>query len=140
MESFCIHGHALTPDNLYAFNLSSGEKTYFQCQRKLKRGKKDFCVEYKGGKCVDCNGVFPSCCYQFDHRVPDDKSFGITDSMAKPVELLKPELDKCDLVCTNCHAVRIFGNEQISAKISRGMKTFVAAKGGNKETHGNFLS
>jgi hypothetical protein len=82
------------------------------------REKKAQLVEYKGGKCVDCGGVFPSCCYHFDHKDPLQKSAGIAQLMHKPLEEIKLEADKCDLVCANCHAIRTFGNTAVGQKIS----------------------
>lgn len=55
--------------------------------------------------CADCGGVFPPCAMDFDHRDPDLKSFGIgpaTTSLA----LILAEIEKCDVVCANCHRIR----------------------------------
>jgi hypothetical protein len=62
-------------------------------------------VAYKGGKCVDCGGTFPDCCMDFDHRDPSKKSFNIA-AKHWSVSRLKNEVDKCDLVCSNCHRER----------------------------------
>ena len=43
------------------------------------REKKAKLVAYKGGKCLDCGGVFPNCCFTFDHRDPFEKSFTISN-------------------------------------------------------------
>ena len=40
---------------------------------------------------------------KFHHRDPLTKSFGIGGSHCRKWELLIKELDKCDLVCSNCH-------------------------------------
>jgi len=82
------------------------------------REKKAQLVEYKGGQCLDCSGVFPTCCYHFDHRDPLQKSAGIAQMMHRPIEEIKQEADKCDLVCANCHAIRTYGNELVGRKIS----------------------
>jgi hypothetical protein len=68
------------------------------------REHKAILVEYKGGHCVDCGGIFPACCYDFDHL--RDKAFEIGWSMGRRIEVLKAEADKCDLVCSNCHRIR----------------------------------
>lgn len=86
--------------------------------KSLVRDKKTQLVEYKGGKCIDCGGVFSPCCYHFDHRDPFSKKAGIAKIIHRPLEELKTEADKCDLVCANCHAIRTFGDERIGAKIS----------------------
>lgn len=68
-------------------------------------------VEYLGGKCVDC-GLKDSCMgvYDFHHRNPSQKSYSIGDlfkgKSARQLDDIKPELDKCDLLCANCHRRR----------------------------------
>ena len=81
--------------------------------------KKSRLVVYKGGKCFDCGRIFPQCCYDFDHRDPNQKSFGISQRMGLPLEELMIEADKCDLVCSNCHRIRTAGNPAISQKITK---------------------
>jgi len=84
------------------------------------RDKKTKLVAYKGGKCLDCGGEFPICCFHFDHRDPFEKSFTISDWGHSFEECIK-EVDKCDLVCANCHAIRTAGNPVIRAKRSFAM-------------------
>lgn len=85
-------------------------------------------VEYKGGKCEICgyNKCFRS--LQFHHINPKDKLFGIgssgcTRSWAK----VKNELDKCILVCSNCHG-------EIHDKILTGEERFELSMGDKSPT------
>src|ERR1700674_2170899 len=80
--------------------------------------KKHQLVIYKGGKCQDCNGTFPDCCFDFDHCDPREKSFCIAASYGKPLTILMAEVDKCDLVCANCHRIRTAANPIIAQMIS----------------------
>lgn len=69
---------------------------------KQKRKKK--CVEYKGGKCENCG--YDKCinALEFHHRDPNEKDFNIsTFGYRMSFEELKKELDKCALLCANCH-------------------------------------
>lgn len=76
-------------------------------RRKIKRQ----CVEYLGGKCFDCGlrtDRFEV--YDFHHRDPCQKDLAIgkqTITFSK----LKSELDKCDLLCANCHRLK-HGNSE----------------------------
>ena len=70
----------------------------------LARARKAALIAYLGGACKDCGGVFPACCYDFDHL--RDKCFEIGHSMLTSFEKLKAEAEKCDLVCANCHRIR----------------------------------
>lgn len=69
-------------------------------RRKLKKK----CIEYKGGKCIRCGYCKCDSALAFHHINPEDKSFAIASGgYVKKWETLKQELDKCILVCQNCH-------------------------------------
>jgi hypothetical protein len=63
--------------------------------------RKQAAVDYKGGKCVKCG--YNKClgALEFHHRDPEAKEFAICKKWS--LEKMKAELDKCDLVCSNCH-------------------------------------
>lgn len=69
------------------------------CARKTKLKA----IEYKGGKCLICGYNKSVRALQFHHINPKEKDFGISGT-TKSFEKLKPELDKCVLLCANCHA------------------------------------
>lgn len=77
-------------------------------QKEKGRANKLKAIEYKGGKCMDCNNVFPACCYDFHHIDPKIKDSGIARIMGRDFENIKLELDKCVLLCANCHRIRHF--------------------------------
>ena len=77
--------------------------------RKYRRDSKVKLVALKGGKCFDCGVVFPPYVFHFDHRDPSTKSFGISSTgLTRKFSDLVCEVEKCDLVCANCHAVRTY--------------------------------
>lgn len=57
--------------------------------------------------CVDC-GISHPAILQFHHRDRTEKSFTISNviSRAKSVKQITSEIEKCDVVCVNCHAKR----------------------------------
>jgi predicted HNH restriction endonuclease len=59
-------------------------------------------VEYKGGKCEVCG--YNKCIQSlvFHHRDPSEKEFGITGK-TRAFAKMKLEVDKCFLLCANCH-------------------------------------
>ena len=74
--------------------------------RRLLERERDIkarCVEYRGGICMGCGLTFHNACYDFHHLEPEHKDFNIGALKSKSFESLKPELDKCALVCVNCH-------------------------------------
>jgi hypothetical protein len=61
-------------------------------------------VEYKGGECEICS--YDKCpqSLQFHHKDPAEKEFSLsTKGIARSWDRVKKELDKCSLVCANCH-------------------------------------
>jgi hypothetical protein len=64
-------------------------------------------VEYKGGKCLDCGLQTQNyCVYDFHHLDPTKKDFSFSSSYSKSLKQGIPELDKCVLLCANCHRIR----------------------------------
>lgn len=66
--------------------------------------------------CADC-GYNNWIALQFDHREPKNKSFSICDHLTKSLSTLKSEIDKCDIVCANCHIIRtanMFGSWRLT--------------------------
>ena len=72
-----------------------------------QRNFKKLAVEYKGGSCEDCGTIDHQAIYDFHHMNPDEKDFNISKvratSWSKKIE---NELDKCLLLCANCHRKR----------------------------------
>lgn len=64
---------------------------------------KETCVNYMGGKCSRCHGKFELAQYAFHHLDPKEKDFNISEYRSASFLTIKPELDKCILVCHNCH-------------------------------------
>lgn len=71
-------------------------------------------VDYKGGKCSVCG--YDKCigALEFHHTNPEEKDFGISKS-AKGLcnEKIKKELDKCLLLCANCHREIHYANNRL---------------------------
>lgn len=61
-------------------------------------------VEYKGGKCIYCGYNRCQAALDFHHLDARSKEFGLSrDGITRSWEKTKKELDKCILVCSNCH-------------------------------------
>lgn len=85
----------------------TGKKpTCASCQVNLRRfPRKEQSVAYLGGCCTKCGYSKCIASLAFHHRDPKEKMFGIGSSVAasKPWAELQLELDKCILLCQNCH-------------------------------------
>lgn len=61
-------------------------------------------VEYKGGKCEICGYNKNYAALEFHHLDPSQKDFGIAQSgETRSWDEIQNELDKCIMVCANCH-------------------------------------
>lgn len=69
-----------------------------------RRAIKEMLINYKGGKCVRCGYDKCARALQFHHNDPTQKDFGISKQLNRDITELKAEVDKCILVCANCHA------------------------------------
>ena len=95
-----------------AFYVKKGGSPYSHCKdciaaNVLKRTReyKLKCLEYKGGKCERCGYDKHPSALQFHHLDPQVKEFGISARKTKQFDdATKLELDKCQLLCANCHA------------------------------------
>lgn len=68
------------------------------------------CVEYKGGKCEICGYNSSLEALEFHHTDKSDKNFSISKKKSCSLKTVKEELDKCKLICSNCHREEHFKN------------------------------
>ena len=76
------------------------------CSTKIRRYRaKNYAVSYLGGKCKKCNWSGDISGFDFHHRNPEEKEFCINAGTVanRKWEIIKNELDKCDLLCALCH-------------------------------------
>jgi len=69
---------------------------------KWRQDKKIKLVEYKGDCCQNCKYNKSIGALEFHHIDPNEKDFTIS-SKSYAFERLKKEVDKCVLLCSNCH-------------------------------------
>ena len=71
----------------------------------MRRYIKKWAIEYKGGKCKICGYNKYNGALEFHHLNSDEKDFIIGDRNLPTSEwpLIQKELDKCILLCSNCH-------------------------------------
>jgi hypothetical protein len=68
-----------------------------------RRELKAWMIEYKGGACQLCGYLNHWAALTFHHVDPRLKRFNIAGSHGRRLETLREELDRCVLVCGNCH-------------------------------------
>lgn len=76
-------------------------------QKRDQRKRK--AVEYLGGRCIDCGySTDYVTVYDFHHKEKSEKTVEISYLITANVgwKKLQRELDKCILLCANCHRIR----------------------------------
>ena len=72
-------------------------------QKEYRRKRRIECKEYLGGKCVGCGTTER---LEFDHIDRNLKEYDVGKRVSNSFAYLKPELDKCQLLCYDCHIVK----------------------------------
>jgi hypothetical protein len=97
-----------TPAEFYV--RSDATCCYSECKKcMMVRTKERFhqikreAIEYKGGQCSVCGYNKCLAALEFHHRDPEEKDFEIGSTRGKSWSSIKAEIDKCDLLCANCH-------------------------------------
>ena len=99
----------------------AAKQRYYERNRDVYRDKNrrkrermhDLRRELKSKPCADCGETFPSYVMDFDHRQRHEK----VDQVAMLVSSLSmrrllTEVEKCDVVCANCHRIRTYGSKK----------------------------
>lgn len=75
-----------------------------KCRGRRARVNKLLAIEYKGGKCVNCGYDKCPAAMDFHHNDPAEKDHQWRTLRTMSLDKIKKELDKCTLLCKNCHA------------------------------------
>jgi len=62
----------------------------------------------KSKPCADCGVQYPFYVMDFDHRDGAAKSFELNSVQRKTIKAILLEIEKCDVVCSNCHRERTY--------------------------------
>ena len=73
--------------------------------RIVRARRKALIDEIKSSPCADCGINYPPHVMDFDHA-RGEKEFIIAPNRSIALEKLLNEIDKCDVVCANCHRLR----------------------------------
>jgi hypothetical protein len=107
-----LHTYCKICQNAYsAEHYKNNKEVYFLNIKNRRKGqrqkRRDWLDKLKDKPCADCGGEFHACIMDFDH-VRGEKVASIASMMGDYYSLDKilVEIDKCDLVCSNCHRMR----------------------------------
>lgn len=96
--------------NLEDSDFYKSSKTSSYCKKCIVKSNserqkktKQLAVNYKGGKCSNCGYSKCIAALEFHHVDPNTKDKDYFNSRGGLTDALKIELDKCVLLCANCH-------------------------------------
>lgn len=98
--SICSEEHSI--DKFYK-SRSSCKKCFSQYVKGRQNDIKNKCVQYKGGMCEKCGYNKCISALEFHHLDPKEKDINISGIKSMDFDKYKAELDKCILLCANCH-------------------------------------
>jgi hypothetical protein len=82
-----------------------GSPPAYFAQRQLERRSLIATIKLDQG-CADCGYDADPVALQFDHLPGFEKRRKVGAMMQHSIEAILDEIDKCEVVCSNCHAVR----------------------------------
>ncbi len=98
-------------DTIHVSGIRSSGTIRWRCRKcsvdavtKRRKVIKEKAIEYKGGKCSKCD--YDKCkeALEFHHTNLSEKEFSLgTKGHSRSWERIKKELDKCVMLCANCH-------------------------------------
>jgi len=81
-------------------------------------------IEHLGGKCAKCGYKKYPEVLEFHHRDPSQKDFNVSKKgLTRSWERTKMEIEKCDLLCANCHRELHVEQKLAASKRNLGMKS-----------------
>lgn len=82
------------------------DKSWYQERNRKRRELFSSTIrQYKEQPCADCKTEYPYYVMDFDHR--EEKEFNLGHIYKiKSLKHLMEEIEKCDIVCSNCHRIR----------------------------------
>lgn len=101
-----------------------GYLSHFVSERRRKLKK--MAVELKGGSCQICGYHKCVAALDFHHVDEEKKSFDLSSKgLTRSWDRIKEEINKCALVCANCHREIHAGLIQLSKSDPDGIITFI---------------
>jgi hypothetical protein len=84
----------------------NSKKLYLQRNLKSYAQRRKIVLDAKQKPCADCGIEYPYYVMDFDHREGETKLFSLFKIHNATKKMILSEIEKCDLVCANCHRER----------------------------------
>jgi len=84
------------------------KRSYLDRNARAYQRHRELIREAKSRPCADCGVQYPYYVMDFDHRDGVDKLFELHSVARKTAQSILREIEKCDVVCANCHRERTY--------------------------------
>jgi len=84
--------------------------------KKKVQASRDIIQQHISKGCTDCGEKDPIV-LEFDHKEPAHKELDVSRLIGKSIKRLQKEIDKCEVVCANCHkrrTAKMFGSWRLN--------------------------
>src|SRR6266496_450024 len=89
-----------------ASHYSRNKQYYLDRNKRLVAAKRKWLDEYKESRgCSRCRVLLPACALDLHHRDPTIKRDNVSSLVTRGWTTLKSEVEKCDVICANCHRI-----------------------------------
>lgn len=122
-QSSCIQCNRERFKKYYEANKEYHQQCVKQNSKKLREERYRVLNTFKD-KCLNCNESNP-CCLVFHHIDPKEKEIDVSILIARQWHRMLDEIEKCLLLCSNCHMKLHAGRFEINQLMMEQMKTKV---------------
>jgi hypothetical protein len=84
------------------------KRQYLDRNMRAKKERREYLRQVKSRPCADCGVQYPYYVMDFDHREGEEKIFELNRVVYVTMRAVKREIEKCDVVCSNCHRERTY--------------------------------
>ena len=79
-----------------------------------RKRARELVIKAKDKPCLDCGIKYPSYVMDFDHKGKKNFNISVSASQCRSLSSIQKEIDKCEVVCANCHRMRTFKDANLT--------------------------
>lgn len=114
LQSWCIKCKR-EYDRNYAKTNEKRKKALKESKEKVYKRNRSYVLSCKQKPCLDCGIEYPPEVMDFHHLKNKKKNIG--QLVFGSIDLLKKEIEKCVVLCSNCHRMRTYKNKRIPLEV-----------------------
>ena len=88
-----------------------------QYRKKVQTKLRELSRSLKNVPCADCGLTFHPVCMDWDHISLEVKTCNVAQTYSRGMKAFLAEMEKCEVVCANCHRLRTFYRKQYRASV-----------------------